>query len=202
MITASWARVRRARGSGWGDSNSTLAVSSMRGQGAVGRRTCGFGECPVTALVRRCPRFAIRLRTQHGPAPLGHGWLRHGRSLGCGGMAGPCRGDSRHALKGIWVSTMAEPDASIPDLLARAEQAQAQSRTLRERVAEAAEAVAQVEEDVARVHAGLAERGGSLAAQAREHARRAREFAAKEHAEADRLRMDGPAEDGWPERAD
>ena len=100
------------------------------------------------------------------------------------------------------MSTMAEPDASMPDLLARAEQAQAQSRTLRERVAEAAEAVAQVEEDVARVHAGLAEQGGSLAAQAREHARRAREFAAKEHAEAERLRMDGPAEDGWPERAD
>ena len=117
-------------------------------------------------------------------------------------MAGPCRGDSRHALKGIWVSTMAEPDASIPDLLARAEQAQAQSRTLRERVAEAAEAVAQVEEDVARVHAGLAEQGGSLAAQARGHVRRAREVAAKEHAEAARLRMDGPAEDGWPERAD
>ena len=98
------------------------------------------------------------------------------------------------------MSTMAEPDASMPDLLARAEQAQ--SRTLRERVAEAAEAVAQVEEDVARVHAGLAERGGSLAVQAREHARRAREFAAKEHAEAERLRMDGPAEDCWPERAD
>jgi hypothetical protein len=61
---------------------------------------------------------------------------------------------------------MAEPDASRPDLLARAEQAQAQSRTLREQVAEAAEAVAQVEEDVARVHEGIAEQGGSLAVQA------------------------------------
>jgi hypothetical protein len=97
---------------------------------------------------------------------------------------------------------MAEPDASRPDLLACAEQAQAHSRTLRRQVADAAEAVAQVEEDVARVHAGLVEQGGSLAAQAREHARRAREFAAKEHAEAARLRMDGPAEDDWPERAD
>ena len=97
---------------------------------------------------------------------------------------------------------MAEPDASMPDLLARAEQAQAHSRTLRRKVAEAAEAVAQVEEDVARVHAGLAEQGGSLAAQAREHAKRAREVAAKEHAEAERLRMVGPAEDCWPERAD
>jgi len=97
---------------------------------------------------------------------------------------------------------MAEPDASRPDLLARAEQAQAQSRTLRERVAEAAETVAQVEEDVARVHEGIAEQGGSLAIQAREHARRAREVAAKEHAEAERLRMDGPAEDCWSERAD
>jgi uncharacterized membrane-anchored protein YhcB (DUF1043 family) len=109
-------------------------------------------------------------------------------------------GVSRHALKGTWVSTMAEPDASMPDLLARAEQAQ--SRTLREQVAEAAEAVAQVEEDVARVHEGIAEQGGSLATQAREHAKRAREFAAKEHAEAEHLRVVGPAEDCWPERAD
>jgi peptidoglycan hydrolase CwlO-like protein len=97
---------------------------------------------------------------------------------------------------------MAEPDASMPDLLARAEQAQAHSRTLRKQVAEAAEAVAQVEEDVARVHEGIAEQGGSLAAQAREHAKRAREFATKEHAETERLRVVGPAEDSWPERAD
>jgi hypothetical protein len=61
---------------------------------------------------------------------------------------------------------------------------------------------AHVEDDVARVHAGLAEQGGSLAAQAREHAKRARGFAAKEPAEAERLRMVGPAEDCWPERAD
>jgi uncharacterized membrane-anchored protein YhcB (DUF1043 family) len=100
------------------------------------------------------------------------------------------------------VSAMAEPDASMPDLLAPAEQAQAHSRTLRRQVAEAAEAVAQVEEDVARVHEGIAEQGGSLAAQAREHAKRAREFAAKEHAEAERLRVVGSAEDCWPERAD
>jgi hypothetical protein len=114
---------------------------------------------------------------------------RHGSSV--------LRG-SRHALKGTWVSTMAEPDASTPDLLARAEQAQAHSRTLRRKVAEAAEAVAQVEEDVARVHEGIAEQDGSLAAQAREHAKRAREVAAKEHAEAVRLRGDGRAEGRWP----
>jgi hypothetical protein len=82
-----------------------------------------------------------------------------------------------------------------------AEQAQAQSHTLREQVAELAEAVAQVELDVARVHEGIAEQGGSLAAQAREHATRAREFAAREHAEAERVRMVGLAEDRWPERA-
>ena len=86
---------------------------------------------------------------------------------------------------------MAEPEASRPDLLARAEQAQAHSRTLRRQVAEAAEAVAQVEEDVGRVHAGIAEQGGSLAVKAREHAKRAREFAAREHAEAERLRRLG-----------
>jgi hypothetical protein len=68
---------------------------------------------------------------------------------------------------------MADPDPSRPDLLLRAEQAQAQSHTLREQVAELAEAVAQVELDVARVHEGIAEQGGSLAAQAREHATRA-----------------------------
>ena len=67
---------------------------------------------------------------------------------------------------------MADPDPSRPDLLLRAEQAQAQSHTLREQVAELAEAVAQVELDVARVHEGIAEQGGSLAAQAREHATR------------------------------
>jgi chromosome segregation ATPase len=96
---------------------------------------------------------------------------------------------------------MADPDPSRPDLLLRAEQAQAQSHTLREQVAELAEAVAQVELDVARVHEGIAEQGGSLAAQAREHAERAREFAAREHAEAERLRRVGRAEDRWPERA-
>ena len=120
-------------------------------------------------------------------------------------MVAPCLRGSRHALEGTWVSAMAEPDASMPDLLAPAEQAQAHSRTLRRQVAEAAEAaeaVAQVEEDVARVHEGIAEQGGSLAAQAREHAKRAREFAAKEHAEAERLRVVGSAEDCWPERAD
>jgi DNA-binding protein H-NS len=95
---------------------------------------------------------------------------------------------------------MAEPDASRPDLLARAEQAQAHSRTLREQVADAAEAVAQVEEDVARVHEGIAEQGGSLADQAGEHAKRAREVAAKERAEESactwtgRLRMVGLSE--------
>ena len=77
---------------------------------------------------------------------------RHGSSV--------FAGFSRHALEGTWVSTMAEPDASMPDLLAPAEQAQAHSRTLRRQVAEAAEAVAQVEEDVARVHEGIADRAG------------------------------------------
>ena len=117
-------------------------------------------------------------------------------------MADPCCGVFPSRVEGYLGVTMAEPDASRPDLLARAEQAQAHSRTLREQVADAAEAVAQVEEDVARVHEGIAEQGGSLAAQAREHAKRAREVAAKERAEGERWRVVGPAEDGWPERAD
>jgi hypothetical protein len=64
-----------------------------------------------------------------------------------------------------------------------------------------AEAVAPIELDVARVHEGIAEQGGSLAAQAREHAKRAREFAAREHAEVERLRRVGRAEDRWREGA-
>jgi hypothetical protein len=50
----------------------------------------------------------------------------------------------------------------------------------------------------ARVHEGIAEQGGSLAAQAREHAKRAQELAARKHAEAERLRRVGRAEDRWP----
>jgi hypothetical protein len=96
---------------------------------------------------------------------------------------------------------MADPDPSRPDLLAWAERARAQSHTLQVQVAELVEAVAQVELDVARVQEGIAAQGGSLAAQASEHARRAREFAAREHAEAQRWRMVGRAEDRWPERA-
>jgi hypothetical protein len=38
----------------------------------MGRASCGFAERSVTALVRRCPRFTVRLRTQHGPRELGH----------------------------------------------------------------------------------------------------------------------------------
>src|SRR5215211_6768764 len=38
------------------------------GQGAVGEVTGGSGWRPMTADARCCPRFADRLRTQHGPA--------------------------------------------------------------------------------------------------------------------------------------
>ena len=97
---------------------------------------------------------------------------------------------------------MDDPATDSSDGLQRAKQAQAQSEALREQVARTAEAVAETELDVARVHEVIAVQGGSLAALAREHAKRAREFAAKEHAEAERLRVVGPAEDCWPERAD
>ena len=69
---------------------------------------------------------------------------------------------------------MADRDPSRPDLLARVEQTRAQSHTLRAQVAELVETVAEVELDVARVQEGIAEQ--------------ARKFAAREHAEAVRLR--------------
>jgi hypothetical protein len=83
---------------------------------------------------------------------------------------------------------MADSDLDSSDLLQRAEHAQAQSKALREQVAAAAEAVAETEQDVARVHRQLADQGGPRAAEAREHATRAEGFAAKERAEAERLR--------------
>jgi hypothetical protein len=96
---------------------------------------------------------------------------------------------------------VADADPSRHDLLLRVEQAKAQSQALREQVARLAGAVAQVELDVARVHEGIAMQGGSLAALAREHAERAWEFAAREHAEAVRLRRVGRAKERWPEEA-
>ena len=53
---------------GWGDSNSTVAICPARGQGAVGGTPCGSYERLVSAPARCCPRFAFRLRTQHGPS--------------------------------------------------------------------------------------------------------------------------------------
>jgi hypothetical protein len=52
--------------------------------------------------------------------------------------------------------------------------------------------VAETEQEVARVHRKLADQGGPLAAEAREHADRAEDIAAKERAEAARLRRAEP----------
>ena len=90
--------------------------------------------------------------------------------------------------RGGYLSVMTDPDIDSSDVLQRAEQAQAQSMALREQVARTAEAVAETEQDVARVHRKLAGQGGRRAAEASEHAERAEEFAAKERAEAERLR--------------
>jgi hypothetical protein len=82
-------------GSGWGDSNSTSPISSTRGQRAIGMATCRFDERSVTALVHRCPWFAHRLRTQHGPrgpVPSGRGRLRRSGPPRAGtGSAGRAR---------------------------------------------------------------------------------------------------------------
>ena len=83
---------------------------------------------------------------------------------------------------------MADPDIDSSEVLQRAEQVQAQSKALREQVAWTAEAVAETEQEVVRVHRKLADQVGPRAAEAREHADRAEEFAAKERAEAERLR--------------
>lgn len=83
---------------------------------------------------------------------------------------------------------MVDPEIDSPDPLRRAAQVRAQSRALREQVARAAEAVARVEQEIARVHRILAAQGGPWAEQAREHAEWAEAVAAKEWAEAERLR--------------
>ena len=87
---------------------------------------------------------------------------------------------------------MADRDTDSSDVLQRAEQAQAQTKALREQVARTAEAVAETEQEVARVHRELADQDGPLAAEAREHVDRAEDFAAKERAEAAGLRRAEP----------
>ena len=83
---------------------------------------------------------------------------------------------------------MTDPDTDSSEVLERAKMAQAQSKALRGQVAHAAEMMAEVEQEVARVHKQLADDGGPLAEQARRHAERAEKLAAKELAEAERLR--------------
>jgi hypothetical protein len=83
---------------------------------------------------------------------------------------------------------MADPDPNSPDPVQRAKQAQARSKALRKQVARTAEAVAETEQDSAQLHRRLAAAGGPRAAEAREHADWAEEVAAKERAEAERLR--------------
>jgi hypothetical protein len=87
---------------------------------------------------------------------------------------------------------MADRDTDSSDGLQRAKQAQAQSEALREQVARTAEAVAETEQEVALVHRKLADQGGPLAVEARKHADRAEDIAAKERAEAARLRRAEP----------
>ena len=114
-----------------------------------------------------------------------------GIRVGCGPDVAPVT-PSGGVLVGLglegYLSVMADPDPNNPNLFQRAKQAVAQSKALREQVAAAAEAVADVEEESARVHRTLAEQGGPLAEGAREHADRAADVAAKERAEAERLR--------------
>ena len=83
---------------------------------------------------------------------------------------------------------MVDRASDRPDPLRRAAQLRAESQRLRERVARAAEAVARVEQEIARVHRILAAQGGPWAEEARVHAEWAEAIAAKEWAEAERLR--------------
>jgi len=126
---------------------------------------------------RRCPVLSVEFGWGVAPdvAPATRsGWVPVGLHLGG------------------YLSQMADPDPNESDLLQRAKQAQAQSKALREQVARSAEAVAETEQEVARVHRKLADQGGPLAGEAREHADRAEDFAAKERAEAARLRRAEP----------
>ena len=100
-------------------------------------------------------------------------------------------GDRNWAGKGT-CSVMDDPAPDSSDVAQRTQQAQAQSKALRERVARTAEVVAETEQEVARVHRKLADQGGLLAAEAREHADRAEDVAVKERAEAARLRRAEP----------
>jgi hypothetical protein len=56
-------------------------ISPAQGQDATGRVTSSFDERLVSAPARCCPRFARRLRTQHGPTR----WpVRHSGHLAAG----------------------------------------------------------------------------------------------------------------------
>jgi hypothetical protein len=67
---------RPAAAMGLEDSNSTSPVSAMRGQGAVGSATYGFGERLVSTPVPCCPRSAADpARTERGSGPSGRGRL-------------------------------------------------------------------------------------------------------------------------------
>ena len=108
----SWARARRARGSGWGDSNSTALISPVRGQGTVGRATCGSCERLVSARARCCPWFALLLRTQHGPeARTGIGAV-----LASGAGWRPVSGISRSRSRPRWSAVRAAGAGELHDL--------------------------------------------------------------------------------------
>ena len=59
MITASWAGVRRARGSGWGDSNSGPLPEVAPGGSCAGGLTCGSFTpwCPLRSSACRLPVY-------------------------------------------------------------------------------------------------------------------------------------------------
>ena len=58
MTIASWATARRARGIGWGDSNSGPPPEGSPGRSSVSDLTCGSLEPVVTAGARCAPRPA------------------------------------------------------------------------------------------------------------------------------------------------
>jgi hypothetical protein len=84
VTTASWARAWRARGSGWGDSNSSPPSEVLPGGRGVGGLTCGSLIPVVTAGDRCSPPSTNLVCTHRVPVASGPGSEAVSVGLGLG----------------------------------------------------------------------------------------------------------------------